>query len=79
MTAAGHSRLVRGGFALALVVLVLIGFGAYQQGTENIAAAQWVNHTCEALGKASDSGDSGRNQTAPFTTQAFQRTQGVRQ
>ncbi|MBI1737959.1 MAG: PAS domain S-box protein, partial [Acidobacteria bacterium] len=45
MTAAGQSRLVRGGFAVALVVLVLIGWGAYQQGTENIAAARWVAHT----------------------------------
>ncbi len=45
MTAAGHSRLVRGGFVFALVVLVLIGFGAYRQGTENIAAARWVAHT----------------------------------
>ncbi|MBI3484247.1 MAG: PAS domain S-box protein, partial [Acidobacteria bacterium] len=45
MTTGGQSQLVRGGFALALVVLVLIGWGAYQQGTENIAAARWVAHT----------------------------------
>jgi PAS domain S-box-containing protein len=45
MTATGHSWLVRVGFVLALVILVLIGLGAYQQGTENIAAARWVAHS----------------------------------
>lgn len=51
MTALQNKKLIVPSFALALLVLLLIGVGAHRQGMENARAAQWVSQTFEVRGE----------------------------